>query len=40
VVERPDDVLLTAHIHATISPEDLFPRTQGATAEKSITIRP
>lgn len=31
---------LTAHIHATIAPEDLFPRTQGATAEKSITIRP
>jgi hypothetical protein len=30
---------LTAHIHATIAPEDLFPRTQGATTEKSITIR-
>lgn len=30
---------ITAHIHATITPEDLFPRTQGTTVEKSVTIR-
>ena len=30
---------ITAHIHATITPDDLFPRSQGTTAEKSVTIR-
>ena len=30
---------VTAHLHGTVSPEDLFPRTHGATPELSITIR-
>ena len=31
---------ITAHVHASFSYADLFPRTNGTTVEKSVTIRP
>ena len=30
---------ITAHLHASFSVTDLFPRTNGTTVEKSVTIR-
>jgi hypothetical protein len=31
---------ITAHLHASVEFADVFPRTNGATVEKSVTIRP
>ena len=39
VGERVGDTDVTAHVHASFSLDDLFPRTRGADATGSITIK-
>jgi hypothetical protein len=36
--ERAGTTNVAAHVHATISPNDLLPRGTSATAERSVTI--
>ncbi len=39
VGERVGTTDVTAHVHASFSLDDLFPRTRGADATESITIK-